>query len=168
MTASKVCCRCGIEKWLAEFSKNKLHPGGLSRQCRACVKYYRDRVLAKDPERIREANKKSSRRYSERYPERRIEATMRFKYGIGLSEYAAMLERQGGGCAICGAPPYRKGNGKRDVLCIDHCHAAGTVRGLLCDNCNKGIGCFSDDPDTLERAANYLKSQRALRELGAA
>lgn len=42
------------------------------------------------------------------------------------------------------------------MLLIDHCHQGGHVRGLLCDQCNRGIGLLQDDPDVLERAVAYL------------
>lgn len=76
------------------------------------------------------------------------------QYGITTDEYDRMLERQGGVCAICG-------NGAADALrknlAVDHCHDSGRVRGLLCSNCNIGIGKFKDDPVLLRRAIKYLK-----------
>lgn len=74
------------------------------------------------------------------------------QYGITLEQYDAMLEAQNNGCAICGVSPEQ--NGRR--LDIDHCHTSGKVRGLLCTNCNTGIGKFNDDPDLLAEAMKYL------------
>lgn len=73
---------------------------------------------------------------------------------IGLAlmgGYAAQLEKQGFGCAICGARP------KVRRLNIDHEHGSGMVRGLLCARCNRGLGWFADSPYRLEGAALYLK-----------
>jgi len=70
------------------------------------------------------------------------------KYGITRTDYESMLDSQGGGCAICGSRP--------DLLCVDHDHLTGKVRGLLCSTCNKGLGHFCDDPGLLGRATNYL------------
>lgn len=62
-----------------------------------------------------------------------------------------MLEEQNGVCAICFSPPL-----PRDRLFVDHCHASGAVRALLCRPCNTGIGMLKDDPDRLMAAAAYL------------
>jgi hypothetical protein len=62
-----------------------------------------------------------------------------------------LLREQNGLCAICSK--ILKG---RD-MCADHCHKTGVVRGLLCRTCNSGIGQLSDDPNRLERAAQYLR-----------
>jgi hypothetical protein len=76
------------------------------------------------------------------------------KVGIAaLGGYDYHLERQGGGCAICGRPP--KVGGRR--LNVDHDHLTGAVRGLLCANHNRGLAWFSDSPDFLRIAATYLQ-----------
>lgn len=77
---------------------------------------------------------------------------LRRQFGIGAAEYDAMLAAQGGGCAICGTPPTDTG----PRLHVDHCHSGGNVRGILCSECNFGIGKFRDDPDLLRRAIKYL------------
>ena len=81
------------------------------------------------------------------------------KFGITKSQYRAMLASQGGKCAICGTPPGSK------RLALDHCHATGTARKLLCSNCNTALGLFKDNPDRLKAAAEYLLSfQQATSE----
>ncbi len=55
---------------------------------------------------------------------------------------------------ICGAVE----NGKRKNFCIDHDHATGKVRGLLCHNCNVAIGLMKDNTDLLKKAAEYLET----------
>src|SRR5262245_51094954 len=71
------------------------------------------------------------------------------RYGITPAEYDALLEKQGGLCAIC-----RKRSKQR--LCVDHCHLTGTVRGLLCTSCNLGLGSLKDDQASLVAALAYL------------
>lgn len=75
------------------------------------------------------------------------------KYGISLEEYEALLESQDGVCAIC-----RKEDTSR--YHVDHDHETGEVRGLLCGDCNKGLGMFKDNPDALQSAIDYLKRLR--------
>jgi len=72
---------------------------------------------------------------------------MKVKFGITAEDYASLLAAQGGVCAICGSPP----NGR--ALAVDHDHATGAVRGLLCDGCNLGLGHIEAH---IERAAAYI------------
>ena len=76
------------------------------------------------------------------------------KFGISLKEYTALLETQGGGCAICGGGP----TGKQVWLSVDHDHATGVIRGLLCHSCNAAIGMLKDDPALCKAAGSYLES----------
>lgn len=84
---------------------------------------------------------------------------VRLKYGVTREQYLLMLSEQGGVCAVCHKPEKAtvKSTGKTRPLAIDHDHETDLVCGLLCANCNHGLGCFSDDPDTLVAAAEYLR-----------
>ena len=75
------------------------------------------------------------------------------KYGITVDQYRIMLEVQSGLCAICRRLPTRS----RKLLCVDHCHETGRVRGLLCSACNTAIGLLGDSRERLLAAADYLK-----------
>lgn len=77
------------------------------------------------------------------------------KYNITIKEYDKLLKKQGKGCAICGT----KIPGGTGRFAIDHEHLTGKIRGLLCVNCNNGLGNFRDDPETLITAAQYLMKQ---------
>lgn len=70
------------------------------------------------------------------------------KYGITLEEYAVLMSRQENACAICRRTDER--------LVVDHDHASGRVRGLLCGGCNIGIGSLGDDAVRLLSAADYV------------
>lgn len=70
-----------------------------------------------------------------------------------LEQYDAILESQGGVCAICGAPPQ---DNKKRRLAVDHCHATGKNRGLLCGQCNPALERMENIPDWHEKAINYL------------
>jgi hypothetical protein len=82
-------------------------------------------------------------------------------YSLTADEYDQIYAAQGGRCAIC-----RRATGARRRLAVDHDHSCcdgptscgRCVRGLLCKSCNKTLGFYRDDPEALERAANYLRS----------
>lgn len=69
------------------------------------------------------------------------------QYGLTLEDERGMFRRQGGLCAICRARPAKA---------VDHDHATGRVRGLLCGPCNRGLGLFHDQKEVLRRALEYL------------
>jgi hypothetical protein len=78
-----------------------------------------------------------------------------------MGDYDSMLVKQEGKCAICGTSnPVGEGNTTKRLtfaFAVDHCHATGKVRGLLCNPCNRGIGFLKDDVDLLAKAIKYLK-----------
>jgi hypothetical protein len=84
---------------------------------------------------------------------------LRRRFGIGLREYASMLVAQGGVCAICGLPERTPAGvtRRRRALSVDHCHATGKIRGLLCLACNAAIGLLDDSPDQALALAAYLE-----------
>ena len=84
---------------------------------------------------------------------------MRKNFGISFETYRAMLDAQGGVCAICKRvdPNIDQKTGNRRRLAIDHCHTSGKVRGLLCGPCNASLGGFRDDIAVMETAIAYLK-----------
>ncbi len=69
-------------------------------------------------------------------------------YGIAIEDYEALVTAQDGKCAICG---------KRKTLCVDHDHATGEVRSLLCRWCNTMLGDADDDPSILMAGALYIE-----------
>jgi hypothetical protein len=75
--------------------------------------------------------------------------TLWLKYGLTIKQYEAMLEEQGNRCAIC-----HRASDK--PLCVDHNHATGKVRGLLCWHCNIALGKLQDDPEVVRAALDYL------------
>lgn len=107
----------------------------------------------KHPEKMKILQQRRADRWrqSEKRPEATRKATLK-KYGITPQQYNQILLSQGGGCAICKGRPKLK-----EALPVDHCHTTGRVRGLLCSNCNRGLGCFKDSPALLVAAVSYLK-----------
>lgn len=127
----------------------------------------------RNPEKVKESNRKSNRKYREKNraaltqahnqwakanPEKQLNSKLKVMHGITLVQYNALLDAQTGVCAICSQPSQPLSNGKVYRLSVDHCHKTNVVRGLLCNNCNSGLGYFGDDPARLEQARLYLLS----------
>jgi hypothetical protein len=109
-----------------------------------------------------EANKERylerQRQYRESGARKYREEHLRQAFGLSEADYRNMLERQGGGCAICGDPP-----NVRISLHVDHDHGTGEIRGLLCVRCNNGIGLLRESPDVMGRAIRYVTSDARFR-----
>lgn len=104
---------------------------------------------AADPERF----KREVKAWQVANPRKRLAQRLR-RFGITVEQYESTLAEQRGVCAIClSAEP--KGTGRFHV---DHCHESGRVRGLLCSECNLGLGKFRDSTELLGRAAMYLRA----------
>ena len=85
--------------------------------------------------------------------QKRIEQ-LRYRFNLTIDEYDKMLENQQGKCAICGGGREKQ----KYSFSVDHCHATGKIRGILCSNCNAGLGFFKDNPQSLTNALTYLIS----------
>ena len=124
------CNKCGVEKELCieNFQPRKTRSkNGFRASCRVCTK----RPCQYIPQQGHKKQRKN----------------LKYRYGITFEQYTAMLAAQAGGCAICG---------KSEKLRVDHCHATGKVRGILCHGCNIGLGVFLDSPELLRLAAAYV------------
>ncbi|HLJ81904.1 MAG TPA: endonuclease VII domain-containing protein [Ktedonobacterales bacterium] len=95
---------------------------------------------------------KHRQEYVAQYPERARNAELKYLNGLTLEQYHAMLAAQEGWCAICGTA--------EEKLVVDHNHATGRVRSLLCHLCNAMIGCARESSDILIRAAAYLYAEQ--------
>lgn len=84
----------------------------------------------------------------------RRESALMKNYGITEKEFARMAQSQNHLCLICHTLPQR--------LFVDHCHTSGKIRGLLCLQCNTGIGMFKDSSEYLNRAISYLQQNSFL------
>lgn len=78
------------------------------------------------------------------------------RYGITNDQYNEMFLSQNGTCFICNQPETLKDKRGIRSLAVDHDHSNGKVRGLLCSKCNRGIGCFNDNPELMIKASQYI------------
>jgi hypothetical protein len=127
----KYCASCAEIKPFEEFGRNRADPSGRTTYCKPC----HNRVMAEN----KTKNHGSVRGYQ-----------LKRRYGLTEAEVEAFGERQGGLCTIC---LYRR------PLHVDHDHASGDYRGLLCFRCNGGLGQFKDDTAVIRRAVDYLEGR---------
>lgn len=148
----KICSGCKKVKNISDFYVRKASKDGFTSQCKECVKKKRN----EDWPKIKKArDKKKGKIYTTNR-----NGHLKRKYGIDLSEYNSMLEKQNNVCYICKKPESKKFKGNEErvqPLSVDHCHKTGKVRGLLCDSCNNGLGNFFDNIEYLQNAIDYIK-----------
>ena len=141
----KWCSAC--KQWLplVDFGSDKSRKDGLSTLCRPCAKTrYKAWVEAN-----REHHLARARERAQKVPlSRRQDHHRKHRYGMEAGQYDRMLAAQGGRCGVCGTEP-------KKPLVVDHDHATGNVRGLLCYTCNRGLHML-DAPGMLEAALRYL------------
>lgn len=140
--STKVCKKCNEEKSILDFSKGKGYKDGIRPYCIICRREYEVQSYH---------THKHKKPYNYEYHRNN---KLKSTYGISYEEYLTMLELQQGGCAICGTT----NTGKRKAFAVDHNHDTGKVRGLLCSNCNTGIGNLKEDEGIMLRAIEYLRN----------
>lgn len=88
------------------------------------------------------------------------------KYGITAGQYEKMFADQGGKCAICECKLIIGGY-QANAATVDHCHTTQKIRGILCQLCNRGIGCLKHNPDFILNAHGYLTGENEIERLRA-
>ena len=156
----RVCFKCKNSKPVSDFSKAKGAKDGLHTYCKECCKLlasdYRktDRGKAVSRKWRQEKFVKTGYYKTDKWRDYLKDKGLQRKYGINLVQYKAMKMAQLNKCAICGIEEERLPK----ALHVDHNHITGSVRALLCGQCNQGLGLFNDSFERLEAAAHYLKS----------
>lgn len=115
------------------------------------------RALKAPGPRCATCHRERKRQLKETAHAKRIEKT----YGITKEQYDTLYEAQGGVCWIC-----QRATGRTRKLSVDHDHATGYVRGLVCRPCNNILGHFRDNPDTALRVVTYLENPPAFDVIG--
>lgn len=137
------CLKCGANDWRYSQRAGRKTP---ARSCKPCHEKYRaahrDRIRAQVRDNVRawrqrmspEERKARNRAYRQANRDRVRAVRLRWAYGITVDEALQMLANQGGTCALCPKPL------NRDTMQVDHDHATGRVRGMLCVMCNTTLG----------------------------
>jgi hypothetical protein len=146
----KMCCTCKTILPYSDFARSVSDRKGAGYffRCRKCCQTKRREMYCKDPDKYKER----ALGYRRRLKEEMVGRQRTRLYNLNQKDYDAMLEKQGGVCAICGDKEIRVAT----RLCVDHDHATGRIRGLLCVRCNHGLGHFKDSVGRLSRAIEYL------------
>lgn len=132
----KFCPKCKTPKPVDAFSLSSHRSDGTQTYCKSCQKAIRDSV--------KHTYKHKS--YHREYSRKKL-------YGMMPGEYDRLLAEQDGKCKSCGGGP----DSKYGRLYVDHDHATGRVRGLLCSGCNTALGCIADNIDRLRNLIVYLE-----------
>tara|TARA_R110000868_G_scaffold370739_2_gene634225 strand:+ start:2090 stop:2503 length:414 start_codon:yes stop_codon:yes gene_type:complete len=134
---TKECGRCKKELSEDQFSKNKNRKCGLTYECRKCRSdYFQTNVKHTTTKKIANALARGVLITEEEYEDKKIAQSFK--------------------CAICGMHE----SSLSKSLAIDHDHATNTFRGLLCQECNLGLGKFKDNAENLIRAAEYIRQNQ--------
>ncbi len=148
-TETKICTGCQQEKPLSEFFSRGGKLAHLYKsQCKPCMQAKRLEWGQQNSDYLN-----TWRRNNWVVTNRRLR-----RRGATQDMYNAMYEAQKGCCALCNEPEE-----KFVWLCIDHDHETGKIRGLLCPNCNRGLGLLKDSASLLRKAAEYIDTNKPLQ-----
>lgn len=131
----KLCTKCnrGYPPTSEYFYKDSKTKDGLNSWCRICHLSHSKKWQKENPEKVKNMQ-------------------LRSKFGVSLEWYNITLEKQNHCCAICG----KNEKEFKNKLYVDHNHETGEIRGLLCVNCNAGLGSFKESTWALNKAIQYL------------
>ena len=157
----KVCNKCLEEKPIECFHNRGDRKRATCKECdrkknREYYETYRERILTRNKEyrgRSLEQISENKARYYRENKEVILEKMAAKDFGITVEEVRDLRKLP---CRICGTEKCKSGR----AIAIDHCHETGRIRGVLCANCNTGIGLLNDSPELLRNAASYLEENQ--------
>lgn len=135
----KVCTSCGKQRRLGSFYKNPTGRFGYAAICKDCARLQ---------------NTEYRRAHKQVVPR---ESYLQNEYGMSRKEWETLFIKQDGFCIVCGDWLNLDSTNGHKRIAVDHDHATGKVRGLLCQRCNLGIGLLRDNLYILEKAVSYLE-----------
>lgn len=147
------CQPCGAAEGLKKLKDDKLMAPYRTKEKANVWKKANPEKVKKTKKRYKDANKEKIKVSSSIYYPRQRAAYLERHYGVTIEQYDVMLKEQDNRCAICGTAECSSGRN----FAVDHDHETGRVRGLLCGNCNVGIGNLRDDINIMKRAIAYLE-----------
>jgi hypothetical protein len=129
-----------------EYTKkyNSNNRGAIAIKSRAFREKNKERLKARAEE-LRKLN-------PEKFKETQFAGHIKRRYGLTVDRYKQIMFEQNGGCAICKRPF----SGMKQRPHIDHSHKTGTVRGILCNPCNSGIGYFHENIERMISGIEYV------------
>lgn len=184
--ATRTCKKCLQTKALSCYYRDARFAGAIDVQCSDCRKAKTNLWRFSNPERARsieirsrkknaEAIRARSKRWflanHERHlaysanrrkekPRLVLTGKLMALHGITLEQYEAIAASQNNACAICGTTQAEQ----KKKMAVDHHHGTGRIRGLLCHNCNVGLGNFKDSKQILTKAINYIHDHSSTSE----
>lgn len=143
----KTCTKCGQEKELTEFNKDKYSLDGFTYACRMCrnaatANYYKNNPGKQKQNNLIQKENRALYYSSEKGIASSRRSHLKRNFNMTLEEYNKILFEQDYKCAICRG--YETGY-RNEVLSVDHCHSTNKIRGLLCNTCNRALGLFKDN-----------------------
>lgn len=140
MITKKKCTKCNRVKELVNFKTEKLRIDGYSSWCKKC-------------------HSKKTKQWQHKNTKKSRNAFLKRNYGITQTEYDNLLYLQHGVCAVCEQPETVRQAKDESIrpLVVDHCHATGKIRGLLCANCNSAEGYLKSNYVIALKMAEYIK-----------
>lgn len=170
---TKLCRRCELTKNIDQFYKQKTSKDGMGLYCKKCANNIERKCLQNNRVKnikigfiekplvcyVCKQSKSSSLFHRDirtksgfsRKCKSCHSAARRFhSYGVKSDVVNDLIKNQNGKCSICE-------NLLSKIFHVDHCHKTNSVRGILCNKCNVGLGMFGDDPAILRSATSYLE-----------
>lgn len=148
----KTCTKCKEEKSIEQFPPNKKTLDKRGSWCKGCVA-----PLGKEDYKKNKVDRDLKTKKWQKENRHKLKGyRLKKQFNMSNSDFDTLLKAQDHKCLICNAHESQIDT----VMCIDHCHSTGKIRGLLCRSCNLAIGLLKDNIPALKRAIDYLDKNK--------